>query len=215
MDDDHNRTLEEDEIQQYVLERVGNGASQAGGSRVFLAPWRPRPTLENRCITSVWTPLTLNPCGPQVGRPLSDADLAEGMRELDPLDTGHADFDAFSRWYIVKHAEPGQHSGVLQLIEAEMEQKEKAQVSYAAVFHVVGARCFLKGMSDERLTRPVVTRAPTPHGTGGPSDALLRTAVRPRAATLSWGVGHVSLSVDIDTWHSAPLRGTGRPRICS
>jgi hypothetical protein len=58
-------------------EIVTGGASQAGGSRGFLTPLAPlapscdplreslyKNSLGNCDVTSVWTPLTLGPCGP-------------------------------------------------------------------------------------------------------------------------------------------------------
>ena len=52
------------------------GLRRQGGSRGFLAPWKPRPnplrgplykvSLGNCCVNAVWTPLTLDPCGAQV-----------------------------------------------------------------------------------------------------------------------------------------------------
>jgi hypothetical protein len=64
---------------------------QAGGSRGFLTPWKPRPTplrgpqykvsLGNCCVNAVWTPLTLESCGPQARAELNGMVLEEEMSE--------------------------------------------------------------------------------------------------------------------------------------
>ena len=43
------------------------------------------------------------------------------MAELDRAGAGHVSFEGFSRWYLAKHAEGGEHAGVLKLVEQEMK----------------------------------------------------------------------------------------------
>ena len=69
----------------------------------------------------------------RMGRPLSDVDLDTAMAQLDPDSSGHVTFANFSRWYLKKHAEGGEHAAVLQLVGKEVLCRQLAHVqSYRA-----------------------------------------------------------------------------------
>jgi hypothetical protein len=52
---------------------------------------------------------------------ISEAHVTAGMDEMGAVGNGHVDFHHFWRWYVTKHAEAGEHSAILQMVEEEME----------------------------------------------------------------------------------------------
>ena len=68
---------------------------------------------------------------------LTAAELHASMAELDPENSGHVDFQTFFRWYFTKHAEEGEHSAILKVVEEEMSRHEEAEVPKVYFYEVL------------------------------------------------------------------------------
>ena len=98
----------------------------------------------------------------RMGSPLSDVDLDTAMAQLDPDSSGHVTFANFSRWYVKKHAEGGEHAAVLQLVEKEVLCRQLAREAVEARFMPGGAGMFANFAEAGTPTAAAIPRAASP-----------------------------------------------------